>query len=120
MPGGGPGERIQRVRAYRRSGQAAYCASKFAVRGFTEAIRQDLRRSNVAVTLVFPGGVRTDIVKSSRSDTAVPPKLAAIARQIYEASLQTSPEDAALAIVDGGASIGQRTRLHIWRLRPNS
>ncbi len=82
-------------------GQAAYCASKFAVRGFTEAIRQDLRDSSVTVTLVFPGGVRTNIVRSSRSDATLPPNLQAITRQVFEASLQTSPDEAARAIVRG-------------------
>lgn len=82
-------------------GQAAYCASKFAVRGFTEAIRQDLRGSGVTVTLVFPGGVRTNIVRSSRSDASLSPDVQAAARQIFEASLRTSPDDAARAIVRG-------------------
>jgi NAD(P)-dependent dehydrogenase (short-subunit alcohol dehydrogenase family) len=45
-------------------GQAAYCASKFAVRGFTEALRHELRGGPVAVTVVYPGGVATRIAAS--------------------------------------------------------
>jgi NAD(P)-dependent dehydrogenase (short-subunit alcohol dehydrogenase family) len=38
-------------------GQAAYCSAKFAVRGFTEVLRQELRLTNVKVTCVHPGGI---------------------------------------------------------------
>ncbi|WTL59943.1 SDR family NAD(P)-dependent oxidoreductase [Nocardia sp. NBC_01499] len=44
---------------------APYCASKFAMRGFTESLRAELARTNVAVTAVYPGGVRTLISRSA-------------------------------------------------------
>jgi short-subunit dehydrogenase len=49
-------------------GQTAYSASKFAVRGFSEALRHELEASHstVGVTLVHPGGVRTGIASSAR------------------------------------------------------
>ncbi len=49
-------------------GQSAYNASKFAVRGFTESLREelDLTRSCVSVTCVHPGGVQTNIARASR------------------------------------------------------
>jgi short-subunit dehydrogenase len=81
--------------------QAAYCTSKFAVRGFTEAVRQDLRGTGVAVTLVFPGGVRTQIVKNSRTDSRLPEDEMRRLSERFEASLRTSPEDAAEAILKG-------------------
>src|SRR4029077_7654397 len=40
--------------------QSAYCASKFAVRGFTDALRQELRGTGVRAVTVHPGGVRTN------------------------------------------------------------
>jgi NAD(P)-dependent dehydrogenase (short-subunit alcohol dehydrogenase family) len=46
--------------------QTSYCASKFAVRGFTESLRMELRSSRVGVTNIHPGGIATDIVASSR------------------------------------------------------
>lgn len=49
--------------------QSAYNASKFAVRGFTEALRQELRTTGVRVTCVHPGGIQTDIVKRGRHYT---------------------------------------------------
>ena len=49
-------------------GQTAYCASKFAVRGFSESLRHELEASGspVGVTIVHPGGVRTAIAASAR------------------------------------------------------
>ncbi len=47
-------------------GQTAYCASKFAVRGFTEALRHELEDTNIAVSVVHPGGVKTNIANSAR------------------------------------------------------
>jgi short-subunit dehydrogenase len=46
----------------------AYCASKFAVRGFSEALRQELALAEhpVQVSCAYPGGVRTDIVRRGR------------------------------------------------------
>jgi short-subunit dehydrogenase len=41
--------------------QTAYSASKFAVRGFSNALRHELRGSNVSVSVVHPGGVATNI-----------------------------------------------------------
>ena len=49
------------------AGQTAYCASKFAVRGFSNALRLELLDSNVGVTVVHPGGVVTAIATSARS-----------------------------------------------------
>lgn len=46
-------------------GQTAYCASKFAVRGLSEALDEELRGSSVGVTVVHPGGVRTGIVQNA-------------------------------------------------------
>ena len=46
--------------------QTAYCASKFAARGFGEALIADLYGTHVGVTLVHPGSVATNIVRASR------------------------------------------------------
>ncbi len=47
-------------------GNAAYCASKFGVRGLSEVLWEELRDSHVHVTVVHPGGVNTNIVASSK------------------------------------------------------
>jgi len=49
---------------------AAYCASKFAVRGFTETLRAELADTRVGVSCVHPGGIATNIVKNSRMNEA--------------------------------------------------
>lgn len=46
--------------------QSAYCAAKFAVRGFTDSLRQELRGTGVGAVTVHPGGVDTNIVRNGR------------------------------------------------------
>jgi short-subunit dehydrogenase len=53
------------------AGQAAYSASKFAVRGFTEAVRHELAENGIGVTVVHPGGIRTRIAESARTGSGV-------------------------------------------------
>lgn len=52
-------------------GQTAYCASKFAVRGFSEALNEELRGGTVGLTVVHPGGVRTNIVNQAKVSGSV-------------------------------------------------
>jgi short-subunit dehydrogenase len=47
--------------------KSGYSASKFAVRGFTEALRMELASSSVGVTLLYPGPVDTNIVRDGRA-----------------------------------------------------
>ncbi len=53
--------------------QGTYNASKFAVRGFTEALRQelDLEKCGVSATCVHPGGIRTNIARDARMDHSI-------------------------------------------------
>jgi len=81
-------------------GQVPYCASKFAVRGFSESLRHELEGSPVGVTVVHPGGVRTSVDKSARR-TGLSEAEAAQQRYISGALLQLSPEDAAARIIRG-------------------
>jgi short-subunit dehydrogenase len=45
---------------------APYCASKFAIKGFTESLWQELRHTNVHVSCVHPGGIKTNIARNTR------------------------------------------------------
>ena len=45
---------------------SAYCASKFAVRGFTDSLRQELRGTGVSAVNVHPGGIKTNIARNAR------------------------------------------------------
>jgi NADP-dependent 3-hydroxy acid dehydrogenase YdfG len=60
-------------------GQAAYNAAKFAVRGFTEALRQEMTLSGhpVKVTSVHPGGIKTAIARNGSAADGVDPELTA-------------------------------------------
>lgn len=50
-------------------GQSAYNASKFAIRGYTEALALELEGSNIHASSVHPGGIKTDIARNSRLRT---------------------------------------------------
>ncbi len=57
--------------------QSSYCATKFAVRGLSEALWAELHGSGIGVTSVHPGGVKTNIVRasgSSRTPTGASPQ----------------------------------------------
>jgi NAD(P)-dependent dehydrogenase (short-subunit alcohol dehydrogenase family) len=83
--------------------QSAYCASKFAVRGFTDALRQELRGTGVHAITVHPGGIDTGIVRNARF-RADPAGLGRSHEQIareFAASAMTSPDKAAEIIHRG-------------------
>jgi NADP-dependent 3-hydroxy acid dehydrogenase YdfG len=89
--------------------QTSYCATKFAVRGFTEALAEELRGTTVGITVVHPGGVATDIMRHARSaDPKVRDKLI---RFFDKAAIP--PEQAAAQIV--GAIRSGAPRLRITR-----
>lgn len=85
-------------------GQTAYCASKFAVRGFTESLRHELEGSNIAVSAVHPGGVKTNIANSARIAANTVQSGEEIERRLQKMNRNlstTSPERAAEIIIDG-------------------
>ena len=83
-------------------GNAAYSASKFAVRGFTEALRHELADSNVAVSLVHPGGIRTNIANNGKlGASAREAERRATVNMFNEQMTPTLPEKAAEVIVRG-------------------
>jgi NADP-dependent 3-hydroxy acid dehydrogenase YdfG len=47
--------------------KSAYCATKFAVRGFSEALRAELAHTSIGVSCIFPGAVDTGLIRSGRS-----------------------------------------------------
>jgi short-subunit dehydrogenase len=83
------------------AGQCAYAASKFAVRGFTEALRHELQGSNVSVTCVCPGGIRTQIARRARIGAGVTGTGHQEKAAQFENLLRTSPEAAAARILRG-------------------
>lgn len=81
-------------------GQAAYAASKFAVRGFTEAVRHELAADGVGVTVVHPGGIRTRIAENARVGSGVPAAEFEEGRERFAKLLRIPPEKAAAQILD--------------------
>jgi short-subunit dehydrogenase len=86
-------------------GQSSYCATKFAVRGFTESLWAELRETSVGVTSIHPGGISTQIAETVR-----------VTQESARTNLQTTfdryghpPEDVAEAILRGI----QRERLRV-------
>src|SRR5215216_943478 len=81
--------------------QAAYAASKFAVRGFSEALRHELQGSNIGVSVVHPGGIATSIAENARVPAGVSEE--EIARRLakYRKLLRLPPEIAGETIVRG-------------------
>ncbi|MEJ7878158.1 SDR family oxidoreductase [Acinetobacter baumannii] len=84
--------------------QSAYNASKFAVRGFTESLRQelDMQNAGVSATCVHPGGIRTNIAKAARMNNSVqslgmdPLK----SQDVFDKLLRTPADDAAQQILE--------------------
>lgn len=89
-------------------GQTAYCASKFAIRGFSESLRHELLGTPVSLTVVHPGGVRTAIASSARVPQGVDPEEARLAAKEFEKLLVTKPEDAAEQIAKAIAARQKR------------
>ena len=82
------------------AGQAAYSSSKFAVRGFTEALRHELAEDGVGVTSVHPGGIRTRIAETARVASGVDAEEAAAGKADFAKLLTFPAEKAAALIVD--------------------
>ena len=85
---------------------SGYNASKFAVRGFTESLRQDLEisGSKVSASCVHPGGIKTNIARTARMDASVE-KITGVSQEVsvreFEKLFTTSAEQAAKAILKG-------------------
>ena len=80
--------------------QSPYCASKFAVRGFTESLRQELGHSDVRISCVHPGGVKTNIAQKARF-RRLPNGATEIDPNRYDEMFRLEASDAARVIVDG-------------------
>lgn len=82
-------------------GQSAYNATKYAVRGLTEAIREEMLVDDhpVTVTCVHPGGIRTGISRHGRKAAGLD---AARMDELFDTKLaKMSPDRAAEIILDG-------------------
>lgn len=85
--------------------QSSYNSAKFAVRGFTESLRMELKTENspVGVSCVHPGGVKTNIANSGRhgEQVATDSSIEEQKRKFNEELAKTTPEQAAQIILKG-------------------
>jgi NAD(P)-dependent dehydrogenase (short-subunit alcohol dehydrogenase family) len=81
------------------SGQSAYCASKFAVRGFTESLHHELERTGVGVTSLHPGFIRTAIAQNARTGERAGSTLHRESLARFERVARTDPEIAVVKIL---------------------
>ena len=82
--------------------QSSYNASKFAIRGFTEALRQEVRGSSLAISSIHPGGIQTNIARWGRyeeSFVSEAEKQSLI--ENFDKIARTRPERAAQVILRG-------------------
>ncbi|BBY45708.1 acetoin dehydrogenase [Mycolicibacterium celeriflavum] len=88
--------------------QSAYCAAKFAVRGFTDSLRQELRGTGVSAVNVHPGGINTNIVRNARfrQDPDGRGRTQDQKAQEFAAITMTQPDKAA-AIIHRGVEAGK-------------
>lgn len=95
-------------------GQSHYCASKFAVRGFSETIAQELQDRGVSVTSVHPGGVATNIARNAKLD-ALPPGFKSREKfdKKFDKAAHTSPAKAAQIILKGAAKGKRRVMVGV-------
>jgi NADP-dependent 3-hydroxy acid dehydrogenase YdfG len=91
-------------------GQSMYNAAKYAVRGFSEALREEMLLAGhpVGVTVVHPGGIKTAIARSSRTSSREDRD--ENARLFDERLAKMEPEEAARIIVEKGI-LGGKARL---------
>jgi|SRR5580658_198252 short-subunit dehydrogenase len=82
-------------------GQTAYSASKFAVRGFSEALRHELAGSRIGLSVVHPGGIATSIAENARVAAGIAPETAKQAAAQFKTLARTTPEAAAARILAG-------------------
>lgn len=82
--------------------QSSYCATKFGLRGFTEALQDELYAFPVHVMSVLPGGIKTNIAKNARfiKDGAVMKNTEKLEKRL-EKIAKTSASQAAAEIIDG-------------------
>ena len=107
--------------------QSAYNSAKFAVRGFTESLRQelDMMSYGVSASSVHPGGIKTGIARSSRIDRSV--RDLGISdtdsRERFEKTFITGADKAARVILDGVRRnqrrilVGPDARVFDWVVR---
>lgn len=96
-------------------GQSAYCTSKFGLRGFSESLRSELEaeKRGVGVTVVHPGGIKTNIAVNARVPEGVDRAEAEQGKRDFAKMLSYPADQAAEEIIE--AAIARKPRLLIGK-----
>ncbi len=92
-------------------GQSAYATSKFGLRGFSESLRHELAGEGIGVTVVHPGGIKTNIAVNARVAAGVSEKEAEKNKKAFAKMLSYPAPKAAEEIIE--AAIAREGRLLI-------
>jgi short-subunit dehydrogenase len=79
-----------------------YCAAKYAVKGYTETLYQELKDTSIGVSCVHPGGIKTNIAKNARVNKTLNGLTAEKAAEIYDKELFITTADEAARIIIAG------------------
>jgi NAD(P)-dependent dehydrogenase (short-subunit alcohol dehydrogenase family) len=83
-------------------GQTAYAASKFAIRGFSESLREELRATSaIKVTSVHPAGIATPIANRARAGRAITAAARQEAEEYFKKVALITPQEASSVIIKG-------------------
>lgn len=89
-----------------------YCAAKFAVKGYTETLAQEMRGTTIRVSCVHPGGIKTNIARNCRFNRALSSLSKEKAQCLYEEELFRTTADEAAKIIIRGIK-GNRRRIMV-------
>jgi NAD(P)-dependent dehydrogenase (short-subunit alcohol dehydrogenase family) len=79
-----------------------YCAAKFAVKGYTETLAQEMHGTNIGVSCVHPGGIKTGIARNARINRTLFSVTKDQVARLYEDELfRTTADEAARVIIKG-------------------
>ncbi|MDB5242413.1 MAG: short-chain dehydrogenase [Spirosoma sp.] len=83
--------------------QSAYCTAKFGVRGFSDVLRMELLDTNIGITCVHPGGIKTNIAQNARIGQGgfVTQSMHQQGSISFEKAAKTTPQEAARQIWNG-------------------
>ncbi len=85
-----------------------YCAAKFAVKGYTETLAQEMHGTKIRVSCVHPGGIKTNIARSARINKALYSLPRERAVKLYEEELFRTTADEAARVIIAGIKAGRR------------
>lgn len=85
-----------------------YCSTKFAVRGFTEALAQEMHGTNIRVSCVHPGGIKTNIARNARFNHFLSSLPREKVLEIYDRELMATSADKAARIIISGIKENKR------------